>query len=94
MKYKHTPETKTVLDDLINRVQQLIEVNETHRFQAPDLVDHQNQAFQSCLVLLKQARDTGHVMRGNEYFPDPVEAVATTKFDNAPQLGLKEVLTK
>lgn len=90
MKYQHTEETKIVLNDLINRVQQLVEVNEKYRHHDNQLVDHQKMAFESVLSLLEQVRDTGHVMRGNNYFPDSVEPIATTKWDRQPQLGLSE----
>lgn len=81
MKYKHTPETKQVLDDLINRITQLIEANELYGHYNPVLVDAQRMAFESCLVLLNQVKDTGKVMRGNDYFPDSVEPLAITKWN-------------
>lgn len=89
MKYRHTPETRIVLEDLINRVTQLMEVNKKYERTNPELVSNQNTAFSSVLTLLEQVKDNGHVMRGNEFFPDPVEAEATTKWDKKPQLGLK-----
>lgn len=87
-KYKHTEDTKIVLDDLENRLMQLMEVNETHRHQALELVKQQNQAFSCVLVLIRQLRDNGHIMRGNDYFPDPIEERANTKFNKQSQLGV------
>lgn len=88
-KYKHTKEVKIVLDDLENRVQQLMEINANHKHQAPELVRQQNQAFSAVLVLIGQLRDNGHVMRGNDYFPDPVEPEAKTKWNGRPQLFME-----
>lgn len=88
MKYKHTSETKQVLDDLINRVTQLVEVNELYKQHNPDLVFAQRMAFESCLVLLRQVRDTGKVMRGNEFVPDSIEPLAKTKWNKEIKLGV------
>lgn len=77
-KYKHQPETLTVLNDLENRILQLIEVGERARVKNPELVEHQYQALYSCLTLVRQCKDNGHVFRGNDYFPDSVEPLAKT----------------
>lgn len=90
MKYKHTEETKIVLEDLTNRVMQLIEVNELHLGAHDKRTDtklrHQNRAFGSVLTLLDQVSKTGHVMRGNSAFPDPIEPLAKTKWLSKQQL--------
>lgn len=78
MKYKHTDETKIILEDLINRVQQFVEVSQrTKHFEG---AKYQIQAFQSVLTLLNQVKDNGHVFRGNDYFPDDLEPLVETKF--------------
>jgi hypothetical protein len=91
-KYKHTEEVKVVLDDLENRIQQLIEANELHidkhGVDSDVRIAAQNLAFQSTLTLIKQVRDNGKVMRGNEFFPDPIEPIVTTKFAGKQQLGV------
>lgn len=89
-KYKHTEDVKIVLDDLENRVSQLMEVNARYLGQGhnDDLINHQNDAFTSVITLIKQVRDNGHVMRGNDFFPDPIEPKAKTKFAGKQQLGV------
>ena len=91
-KYPHTGEVKTVLDDLENRVIQLIEANERYKSQNPNLVYEQNTALSSVLVLIRQVRNTGHVKRGTPVIPDDLEPVVKTKWDNRPQLGLSELM--
>lgn len=90
MKYKHTPEVLAVLADLSNRVQQLIEANQAYLGHGHDdkMIADQNTAFESMLVLLKQVKDNGHVFRGNAYFPDSIEPMVTTKWNNQNTLGL------
>jgi hypothetical protein len=93
MKYKHTKEVLTVLNDLSNRVQQLIEANERYLENGHDdsLIEAQNTSLQSVLVLIKQVKDNGHVFRGNEYFPDDVEPLATTKFNGVAMIKIKQI---
>lgn len=96
MKYKHTEDTKIVLDDLENRLQQLIEVNNTHIGAHGDTSDQmikdQNQGLTVALVLVKQVRKTGHIQRGTPIIPDEIEPRATTKWNKRPQLGLSELM--
>ena len=79
-KYKHTEETKVVLDDLENRVQQLIEASELIVNKHPEIAKPQIQAFQAVLTLLSQVRTTGHVFRGSSAVPDGLEPYTKTKF--------------
>lgn len=64
-KFKHNEETLHVLNDLDNRLTQLIEASE-----ANDNDQREIRAFQSARTLIEQCKTTGHVFRGNEYFPD------------------------
>lgn len=81
MKYTHTAETLQVLDDLQNRVQQLIEVNSLYSTgENITKVKHQNRAFESVLTLLKQVRETGHVYRGSSAVPDSIEPLVKTRW--------------
>lgn len=91
-KYKHHRDTSIVLDDLENRVQQLIEANELYVDRGHDnaMITAQNTAFQSVLVLLGQVRNTGHIRRGTPVVPDDLEGLVETKWNNRPQLGLSE----
>lgn len=77
-KYKHHPMAQTVLEDLENRIKQLIEVNELARDKAPELVEHQFHALYACYALVKQVKDHGHVYRGNSVASDCVEPLAKT----------------
>jgi hypothetical protein len=81
-KYQHHPDTKIVLEDIKNRLIQLQEANEKYREVSPELVEHQNTALQSAQLIVQQAIDNGHVGRGNEFFPDPVEPMAETPSPN------------
>ena len=68
MKYKHAEDTYIVLDDLANRVQQLIEASEANEpFEGGK---YERQAFNSVLALISQVRNTGHVFRGSSAVPD------------------------
>lgn len=88
-KYPHSEDTKIVLDDLANRVQQLIEINDLYSHgENEDKVKYQRRAFEATLTLIKQVKDNGHVMRGNDYFPDSIEPLVTTKWNKKPQLGV------
>lgn len=78
MKYKHHPDTKIVLEDIKNRLQQLIEANEQYEHRWPELVKHQNTAFQSAKTIVQQAIDTGHVFRGSSAVPDGLLEYVTT----------------
>lgn len=77
-KYKHTDETKIVLDDLENRVQQLIEASELTRLPAPEIAEPQIMAFQAVLTLISQCRTYGHVFRGSSAVPDGLEPYVKT----------------
>jgi len=82
MKYKHIEETQIVLDDLANRVQQLIEASEltVGKYEGAEA---QIQAFQSVLTLIKQCKDYGHVFRGSDYIPDGLlPYIKTPSFHN------------
>lgn len=68
MKYKHTAETTLVLDDLENRLLQLIEASEKN--EGFEGAKYEQQAFRACLTLVDQIRRTGHVFRGSDYVPD------------------------
>lgn len=69
-KYKHAPETLVALNDIKNRLQQLIEANERYEANAPFLVKQQNIALQSALTVVQQVIDTGHTFRGSSAVPD------------------------
>lgn len=74
-KYKHHPDTVIVLNDLENRLTQLIEAS--GRSTKP-FVDTEVQALQSARTLVKQCKDTGHTFRGSSYVPDGLEGYFTT----------------
>lgn len=76
-KYQHTEDTKVVLDDLENRVQQLIEASELTigKFNGAEA---QIQAFQAVLTLIEQCRRYGHVFRGSSAVPDGLEPYVKT----------------
>ncbi len=69
-KYKHTPETLVVLNDLENRVTQLIEANDNYGGDNEKLVKYQRRAFESVLTLIDQCKKYGHVFRGSSAVPD------------------------
>lgn len=91
-KYKHLTDTRIALDDLQNRLQQLIEVNQSYVGAGHDdkMIADQNQGISVALILVKQVINTGHVKRGTPVIPDDVEPLAITKWNNRPQLGLSE----
>lgn len=95
VKYKHNEETRIVLDDLENRIQQFIEANELYRGNGSDvaMIEAQNTAFGSVLVLIAQVRNTGHVRRGTPVVPDDLEPIVKTKWFGRPQLGLSEQMS-
>lgn len=64
-KFKHNEQTLHILKDLDNRLTQLIEAVETTNNDSREI-----RAFQSARTLVDQCRNTGHVFRGNEFFPD------------------------
>lgn len=70
MKYKHTEETAIVLEDLINRVQQLAEASQLSGEHGFEGAKYEKQAFQAVLTLLDQVKTVGHVFRGSDYVPD------------------------
>lgn len=82
-KYKHHPDTLIALKDIKNRFQQLIEANNLYKGVGHDdkMIDEQNQSMQNAIAIVDQVIDTGHVFRGSWAVPDPVEPMATTKFD-------------
>jgi hypothetical protein len=77
-KAKLSAETKQVLADLRNRIIQLNEANHLGKHQ--DITVNQERAFLSVLALIDQLEASGHIYRGNEYIPDPVEPLVTTKW--------------
>lgn len=77
MKYKHTDESKIILDDLENRVQQLIEASEL-TVGSYEHAEAQIQAFQAVLTLISQCRTYGHVFRGSSAVPDGLEPYVKT----------------
>lgn len=95
-KYQHSNDTKIVLDDLENRVMQLMEVNDTHLAIGHDdkMIRDQNQGMSVILVLIRQLRNTGHIQRGTPIIPDEIEPRAITKWNKRPQLGLSELMEK
>ncbi len=74
-KYKHHPDTLIVLNDLENRLTQLIEASRKHN--AP-FVDTEVQALQAARMLVKQCKDTGHTFRGSSFVPDGLEGYYDT----------------
>ena len=82
-KYKHQPDTLTALNDIKNRLHQLIEVNNRYKGVGHDdkMIDDQNQGHQNAITIVDQVIKTGHVFRGSWAVPDPVEPMATTKFN-------------
>ena len=92
-KYQHTEDTKIVLDDLENRLTQLIEVNELHLGgDEDDMIIQQNHGMGVALTLIGQVRKTGHIQRGTPIIPDQVEPRAKTKWNKRPQLGLSKLM--
>ncbi len=77
-KYKHTKETKVVLDDLKNRLTQLIESLDGWTDKAAK--DNQVMALQSARMLVQQCIDTGHTFRGSDFVPDGLEGYYQTEF--------------
>lgn len=69
-KYQHHPDTLIALNDIRNRLQQLMEANELYREVEPDLVKHQNQGHQNAITLIDQVIKTGHTFRGSWAVPD------------------------
>lgn len=69
-KYKHHPDTLTVLEDILNRLQQLREAGQQYKHVERELVQHQDMAFASAQELVRQAIDSGHVFRGSWAVPD------------------------
>lgn len=84
-KYPHHPDTLIVLRDLENRLVQLIESNELARERHPEMIEQQNRAFNSALMLVRQCIDTGHVFRGSSAVPDGLLPYVKTP---SPQLTL------
>lgn len=70
MKYQHHPDTLIALNDIKNRLQQLIEANELYAHKEPDLVRHQNQGHMNAILLVDQVIKTGHCFRGSWAVPD------------------------
>lgn len=64
-KYLHHPATLTVLNDLDNRLTQLIEAAGDSPLEV--------QALQAARTLVKQCKDTGHTFRGSSAVPDGLE---------------------
>ena len=82
-------ETKNVLADLSNRINQLIEVNQLYLTDDKDrrtLIESQEKAFHSVLYLIDQITQTGQIYRGNDFVPDAVEPLATTKWQSQTKL--------
>jgi hypothetical protein len=69
-KYKHHPDTLIVLEDIKNRLTQLIEAGDVYEELDPDIVRYQRMAFESARELVQQAINTGHVFRGSWAVPD------------------------
>lgn len=81
MKVKLNAETQLILADLRNRINQLIEANQHYISEdTKDLINHQEKAFWSVLALIDQIEETGQIYRGNDYFPDSLEPLASTKW--------------
>ena len=93
-KYAHLEDTRIALDDLENRVQQLMEANEAYLGVGHNdtLIRYQNDALASVLVLIKQVINTGHVQRGTPVVPDDIEKTVKTKWNKRPQLGLSKLM--
>lgn len=72
-KYKHHPDTIVVLNDLDNRLTQLIEACE-----ANDNNSREIRALTSARTLVKQCKDTGHVFRGSSFVPDGLDGYYKT----------------
>ena len=84
-KFKHNEQTLLVLNDLINRVQQLVEASEVNRHRLGDeRTDQEIQSFNAVLTLIEQVKKTGHVFRGNEFFPDALLPYTTIPSFNNP----------
>ena len=80
-KYKFESfETKRVLGDLENRIQQLIEVNQLYKKGNEKLVEHQQRAFESVLTLIDQIKSSGKIERGSGAAPDSIEPLVSTKY--------------
>ena len=75
-KYKHTKEDRIVLEDLKNRLTQLIESLDNCRDKA--VKDNQTLALQSARMLVQQCIDTGHTFRGSDFVPDGLEPYVKT----------------
>jgi hypothetical protein len=91
MKYKHTDEVKIVLDDLSNRVQQLIEASERSQDEFKG-AKYEQQAFKSVLTILDQVRTTGHVYRGSSAVPDGLLPYVKTHSYQSPLKLVKDTL--
>lgn len=66
-KFKHNEQTMVVLQDLDNRLTQLIEAAQTSN---KEFVDTEVRALQSARTLVDQCIKTGHVFRGSDFVPD------------------------
>lgn len=82
-RYKHEPDTLIALNDIKNRLQQLIEASNRYKGLGHDdkMIDEQNTGHQNAITIVQQVIDTGHVFRGSWAVPDPVEEMVTTKFN-------------
>lgn len=79
-KAKLSDESKQILADLRNRIRQLNELNQRGKDKHPELSEYQERAFLSVLALLDQIEEAGQIYRGNDYVPDAIEPLATTKW--------------
>lgn len=78
-KYPHTKDTLIVLNDIANRVQQLIEASElTLGGEHDQLAQNQIMAFQAVQTIIQQCKNNGHVFRGSSAVPDGLEPYVKT----------------
>lgn len=71
MKYPHNEDTLIVLKDIENRFIQLKEASEAYKsISDPKKYEAEQQAFESALVVVRQAIKHGHVFRGSSFVPD------------------------
>lgn len=92
MKYKHTEDTNIVVEDLINRVQQLVEASELSGENGFVGAQYEAQAFKAVLTILNQVKTTGHVFRGSDYVPDGLLPYVKTPSFHNPLKVVKEEL--
>lgn len=69
------------IEDLENRLKQFLEANEIYRQSGVKAdwykIEVQDETFNMILDIIKTIKKTGKINRGNEFFPDPLNAMVS-----------------